>query len=66
MTKVSIQNRLMSKVFWVGILSIIALTLKTFGVYTIDDQLISKFVDIIFSALGLLGVYNNPTDKNNW
>lgn len=66
MAKIVIQDRLKSKVFWIGVLSIIALTLKTFGIYTIDDQLISKFVDIIFSALGLLGVYNNPTDKNNW
>jgi uncharacterized membrane protein len=61
MQKVSIQNRLKSKVFWVGILSIIALVGKTFGWYEIPAGWEDTVANVIFTVLGLFGVANNPS-----
>lgn len=66
MTKVTVQNRLKSKVFWVSILSAVALVLKAFGLYEIDDQMISITVDTIFSILVIFGVANNPTNPKGF
>ena len=60
------QNRFASKVFWIGILSAIALALKSFGVVTVDDQLISGVVDAVFTALTIFGIANDPTSKSSF
>jgi phi LC3 family holin len=60
------QNRLKSKVFWIAVLSAIAMLLKAFGVFEISDQVINSIVDVVFSALTVFGIANNPTDKNNF
>lgn len=60
------QNRLTSKVFWVAILSAVALILKAFGVYEIEDSTISIIVDTVFSILTIFGIANNPTDAEKF
>ena len=61
-----IQNRLKSKVFWIAILSAIAMILKAFGIYEIDDTLIATIVDTVFSVLVIFGVANNPTNPTGF
>lgn len=56
------QNRLKSKVFWIAILSAIALVLKAFGLYEISDEAISNLVNAIFGIVAIFGVINNPTN----
>lgn len=61
-----IQNRLKSKVFWVGIISAIALMLKSLGVYEIEDATVSAIADAVLALFTIFGVFNNPTSKSKY
>ena len=60
------QNRLKSKVFWVAILSAIAMILNAFGLFTIDNATIEALVNSIFSVLIIFGIGNNPTNPSGF
>lgn len=66
MKKSDLQNRLKSKVFWVSVISAIALILKALGIYEIEDTTISIIVDTVFSVLTIFGIANNPTNKTGF
>lgn len=58
-----VQNRLQSPVFWTSIVSAIALVLRAFDIYQIDDPSIDAIVTVILSIVALFGIANNPTNK---
>ena len=60
------QNRLKSKVFWVGILSAVAMLIKTVFDIDIDTEWINTGVDAVFMILAAFGVANNPTNKEGF
>lgn len=63
------QNRFKSKVFWVGVVSIIILLGGNYGLWDVIGMTSDTFqslANMIFGALGAIGVFNNPTDSNNW
>lgn len=60
------QNRFKSKVFWVAILSAIAMILKAFGLYEIDNSTIDMLVNTVFSILVVFGIGNNPTNPQGF
>ena len=66
MAKVTTQNRLKSKVFWVGIVSIIALVGKTFGWYELPEGVADTVANVILTVLGIFGVANNPTSSDKF
>ena len=57
------QNRFKSPVFWIGIISIIALSFKTFGIYEFSNDLTDATTNFVLSLLSAFGVINNPTNK---
>ena len=60
------QCRWKSPIFWTGIISIIAMGLKTFGIYEIDNHTLDIIINLVLSLLSAFGVANNPTDKTNF
>jgi phi LC3 family holin len=60
------QSRLKSKVFWVAILSAIAMILRAFGVYDLDNATIDSVVYTVFSILTIFGIANNPTNPDGF
>ena len=61
------QNRFKSKVFWTGIVSIILLIGGNYGLWDVIGMTSETFkilADLIFGALGAIGVFNNPTDSS--
>ena len=59
-----IQNRFKSPVLWTSILAAIALLLKGFGVYEIDDATLNTVTSILLSILTMFGIVNSPSSKN--
>ena len=61
------QNRFKSKVFWVGIVSIIVLVGGNYGLWDVIGMTSDTFqalANLVFATLGAIGVLNNPTDAN--
>lgn len=63
------QNRLKSKVMWVGILSGLFLVYNsiadTYGLPIIVDGVAEPIVNFIFGLLAVIASINNPTNKDN-
>ena len=61
------QNRFKSKVFWVGIVSIIVLVGGNYGLWDVigmTSETFQALANLVFATLGTIGVLNNPTDAN--
>ena len=61
------QNRFKSKVFWAGIVSIIILVGGNYGLWDVigmTSETFQTLANLVFAALGTIGVLNNPTDPN--
>jgi len=64
----TIQNRLKSKVFWMGIVSIILLVGGNYGLWDAIGMTSDTFQAIangILSILTAIGVFNNPSDSES-
>lgn len=60
------QNRLKSKVLWLGIATQIGIILITLGIF--DDTMLENYkviVNAILVILSTFSIINNPTDKNH-
>lgn len=66
MAKITVQNRLKSKVFWIGIVSIVALVGQTFGWYELPNETAEIVANVILVILGAFGVANNPTSPDKF
>ena len=61
------QNRLKSKVVWLAILAQTVVILQLTGVLSISDvEIVNGVATAVIQILVLVGVLNNPTDKNNF
>jgi uncharacterized membrane protein len=63
------QSRWKSKYLWAAIIALVAFVLGNWGLYNaigLTDESFKQFADLIFMVLVGLGIYNNPTDAENW
>jgi uncharacterized membrane protein len=63
------QNRFKSKVLWAAIAAQVIALLQLTGVFQhigIDAGLVGDVVAGILQLLVLVGILNNPVDKDNW
>ena len=63
------QNRFKSKVVWTSILAIVALVMNNYGLWQfigMNEEVFTSLVNMVLGVLVLVGVLNNPTDKENW
>lgn len=63
------QSRLKSKAAWVAVLAIIGFVLGNWGLFEViglTDETWQQLVELILAALAAFGVFNNPTDAQNF
>lgn len=63
------QNRFASKIAWVTLLPVIILIGDTYGLFNIigmDSNVFTKIYMGILTALAAFGIFNNPTDSENF
>jgi uncharacterized membrane protein len=63
------QNRLRSKAAWAAIAALLGFILGNYGLYDaigLTDKSYQALVDLIFAALAAFGIFNNPTDSENF
>lgn len=58
------QSRWKSPILYTSIISAIALLLKGFGVYEIDDITLNTVISTMLAVLTMFGIVNNPTNKS--
>lgn len=61
-----ILKRAKSPVFWTEMVLIIAMFLRTLGVYDMPNDVLVNIQDIITMLFTVFSTLNNPTDKNNF
>ena len=63
------QNRLMSRPMWLGIISALFLAYNAvadnYGLPTIGAGAAENVVNFIFGLIAIFGAINNPTNKDN-
>jgi uncharacterized membrane protein len=63
------QSRYKSKIFWLGVLSILFLLMSNYGLYDVIQMPEGTFREIINTLCVMFGVFavgNNPTDKEHF
>ena len=63
------QERLRSKVLWVGVIALVMLVLGNYGLYDaigMTSDTFKAMADLILGILITAGVVNNPTDGKDW
>jgi phi LC3 family holin len=61
------QDRLKSPVVWLAILAQVVIVLQITGVLTISDiEILNGVVTSVIQILVLIGILNNPTDKEHF
>ena len=60
------KERLMSKVFWMELVLIVAQVLKVFGIYEMPTEMISTIQDIITIIFTIFATLNDPTNKTGF
>ena len=60
------KERLMSKLFWMELVLIVAQVLKLFGIYEMPTEMISTIQDIITIIFTIFATLNDPTNKTGF
>lgn len=67
------QNRFKSKIFWVGVFSILCLLMGNYGLYDLIAMpegtfktVVETGLNLIFGAGGIIGTANDPTNPTGW
>jgi uncharacterized membrane protein len=58
------QNRFRSKTAWIAVISLALFVTKNYTGIEIAE--VDRLVELILVTLTALGVFNNPTDKENY
>lgn len=61
-----ILKRAKSPVFWTEMVLIIAMFLRTIGVYDMPNDVLVNIQDIITMLFTVFSTLNNPADKHNF
>lgn len=63
------QERLRSKVLWLGVISLVMLVMGNYGLYDaigMTSDTFKAMADLVLGIFVTLGVVNNPKDGENW
>ncbi len=63
------QNRLKSKAAWVSIIALILFILKNYGLLEgigLTEESYKEFTALLLAVFTAFGVFNNPTDPDNF
>lgn len=63
------MNRFKSKVFWISATAILFLVMANYGLYDyigMPEGTFRNIMDLILTAVGILGTANNPTNPNGF
>ena len=63
------QSRWRSPYLWAAFVALVAFILGNWGIYDViglNDESFKRLADLVLAALTALGVYNSPTDKENF
>ena len=58
------QSRFRSKAAWVAVISLVLFILKTYYKFELPEA--DTLIDLILITASTLGIFNNPTDKENY
>ena len=61
-----ILKRMKSPVFWTEMVLIIAMLLRTVGVYDMPNEMLNDIQNIITTLFTIFATMNNPADKKNF
>lgn len=61
-----ILNRMKSPVFWTQMTLIVAMFLRTIGVYDMPNDMLTNIQDLITMLFTVFATLNNPADKENF
>lgn len=61
-----ILNRMKSPVFWTQMTLIVAMFLRTLGVYDMPNDMLTNIQDLITMLFTVFATLNNPADKENF
>lgn len=61
-----ILKRMKSPVFWTEMVLIIAMLLRTIGVYDMPNEMLEDIQNIITTLFTIFATMNNPGDKKNF
>jgi uncharacterized membrane protein len=63
------QNRWNSKIVWMSITAVLVLLMNNYGLWGfigMEETVFTELVNIILGILVMVGVLNNPTDKQEF
>ena len=63
------QNRLKSKVAWMAIVALVISVFKNYGLFEplgLTESSFREITDLIFATLISFGIFNDPTDSENF
>jgi uncharacterized membrane protein len=63
------QSRLKSPMVWTAIFALMFFVLKTYGLLApigLTEDSYKELTTLLFAVLTALGIFNNPTDKENF
>lgn len=63
------QNRWKSPVVWASVVGIIVLILNNYGLWEIfgmTETFLNDLTNAVISVLIMIGILNNPTDREDW
>ena len=61
-----VLKRMKSPVFWTEMVLIIAMFLRTIGVYDMPNEMLNDIQNIITILFTIFATMNNPADKSNF
>lgn len=63
---IEVLNRMKSPVFWTQMVLIVAMFLRTLGVYDMPNDMLTNIQDLITMLFTVFATLNNPADKENF
>lgn len=63
------QDRFKSKAAWLSVVALLAFLLGNYGLYDaigMTSETFQRFADLLFMCLTTFGIFNNPSDPNNY
>lgn len=63
------QNRWNSKIVWMSITAVVVLLMNNYGLWTLigmEETVFTELVNIVLGILVMVGVLNNPTEKQEF
>lgn len=63
------QNRFRSPMVWLSVVALLALILNNYGLWEsfgLNEAFLNDVANAVIGILVMLGILNNPTDREDW